>query len=191
MDVVDGKLWRPENHMFFSRTVHRLIRVIWQHRYVLVQGILAFQQPRFKSLGLLCVERNLKDHKQVSASQCDVIKDRYWGSIHRHEQRYITVCVQTLQREWRSSFKLMRDISNNCALQGSPKCHIKRFFVIFNFSLKTFCLKKLFDLSGFWWRTLYIYINYTRMIFKSNFPRNTREQLTWESFLIKIAKKAL
>jgi len=43
------------------------------------------------------------------------------------------------------------DVSNNCALQGSPKCHIKGFFVIFNFSLKIFCLKKLF---GFWWRTL-------------------------------------
>jgi len=41
----------------------------------------------------------------------------------------------------------MGDISNNCALQGVPKCHVKGFFVIFNFSLKTFCLKKLFDLS--------------------------------------------
>jgi len=44
-------------------------------------------------------------------------------------------------------------ISNNCALQESAKCHVKRFF-IFNFLLKTFYLKKLFDLSGFWWRTL-------------------------------------
>ena len=47
------------------------------------------------------------------------------------------------------SFKLMGDISNNCALQGSFKCYVKGFFVIFNFSLKIFCLKK-FDLSGFW-----------------------------------------
>ena len=31
-----------------------------------------------------------KSHKQVSASQCDVIKDRYWDSIRRYEQRYIT-----------------------------------------------------------------------------------------------------
>ncbi|KYM77918.1 hypothetical protein ALC53_11606, partial [Atta colombica] len=53
------------------------------------------------------------------------------------------------------AFKLMGNISNNCALQESPKCHVKGFFIIFNFSLKTFCLKKLFDLSGFWWRTLY------------------------------------
>jgi len=37
-----------------------------QRRYVLVQGILASQQPRFKSLGLLRMERSWKGHKQVS-----------------------------------------------------------------------------------------------------------------------------
>ena len=30
----------------------------------------------------------------------------------------------------------MGNISNNCALQESLKCHVKGFFVIFNFSLK-------------------------------------------------------
>jgi len=30
----------------------------------------------------------------ISASQCDVIKDRYWGSIRRHGQCYITACVR-------------------------------------------------------------------------------------------------
>jgi len=29
--------------------------------------------------------------------------------------------------------------------------------IIFNFSFKIFCLKKLFDLSGFWWHILHIY----------------------------------
>jgi len=48
----------------------------------------------------------------------------------------------------------MGDISNNCALQDdiykvALPSTIKRFFVTFNFSLKTFCLKKLFDFSGF------------------------------------------
>ena len=43
----------------------------------------------------------------------------------------------------RLSFKLMRDISNNYALQGSLKCHIKGFFIIFNFSLKIF-IKNMF-----------------------------------------------
>jgi len=52
----------------------------------------------------------------------------------------------------------MENISNNCALQGSSKCYVKGFFVIFNFSLKTFCFKKLFNLSGFWWRILYTHI---------------------------------
>jgi len=70
-----------------------------QCRYVLIQGILASQQSRFKSLGLLCMERSWKGHKQVSASQCDVIKDRYWGSICRHGQRYIAACIRTLQTE--------------------------------------------------------------------------------------------
>ena len=66
----------------------------------------------------------------------------------------------TLQRAWcyrpriETSFKLMGDISNNYAVQGSPKCHIKGFFIIFNFSLKTFfCLN--FSICGFWWCTLY------------------------------------
>jgi len=149
---------------------------------------------QIKSLGLLHMERIWKGHKSRHPNMTSL--------RIAIEAAFVGMDSATLQRAtenrdcygwwllWRL-FKLMRDISNNCALQGSPKCHIKRFFVIFNFSLKTFCLKKLFDLSGFWWRTLYIYINYTRMIFKSNFPRNTREQLTWESFLIKIAKKAL
>jgi len=55
-----------------------------QRRYVLVQGILVSQQPRFKSLRLLCMEYSWKDHKQVLAFQCDIIKDRYWGNIRRH-----------------------------------------------------------------------------------------------------------
>ena len=66
------KLWHLKDHMFFSRTVNRLIRVIQnslrQRRYVLVQGILASQQPRFKSLGLH-MGCSWKDYKQISASQ--------------------------------------------------------------------------------------------------------------------------
>jgi len=120
--------------------------------------ILASQQPRFKSLGLLGMERSWKGHKQVSASQCDIIKDLYWGSIRQHRQRYITMCMRTLQTENRGHHSLMGDISNNCALQGSPKCHVKGFFVIFNFSLKTFCLKKLFDFGDAPWYFLSIQI---------------------------------
>jgi len=71
----------------------------------------------------------------------------YWGNIRR--QRYIIACVRTSDREWRSSFK--GDLLNNCGLQESFNCHVKGFFVIFNFSLKTFYLKKLFNLSGLWW----------------------------------------
>jgi len=43
--------------------------------------------PEFKSLGLLRMKRSWKNHKQVLASQYDVIKDHYWGSIRRHGQR--------------------------------------------------------------------------------------------------------
>ncbi|KAG5345241.1 DYH1 protein, partial [Acromyrmex charruanus] len=45
--------------------------------------------------------------------------------------------------ERRPPFKLIGDMSNNCALQESPKCYVKGFFVIFSFSLKTFYLKKI------------------------------------------------
>ena len=58
---------------------------------------------------------------------------------------YHTVRANASDRDQKPSLKLMEDISNNCVLQGSPKCYVKEFFVIFNFLLKTFCLKKLFD----------------------------------------------
>jgi len=54
---------------------------------------------QIKSLGLLRMEHSWKGHKQVSASQCDVIKDHYWSSIRQHGQRYITACVRMLQTE--------------------------------------------------------------------------------------------
>ena len=57
---------------------------------------------QIKSLGLLRMERSWKGHKQVSASQCDLIRDCYWGSIRWHGQCYITACVRTLQTENRS-----------------------------------------------------------------------------------------
>jgi len=83
-----------------------------QRRYVLVQGILASQHPRFKSLGLLCMERNRKGHKQVPTSQCDVIKDRYWGSIRRHYN------VRANASDWEAVIQANGGyyISNNCAL---------------------------------------------------------------------------
>ena len=31
----------------------------------------------------------------TKSRQCDVIKDRYWGSIRRHGQRYITACFRS------------------------------------------------------------------------------------------------
>ena len=45
---------------------------------------------------------------------------------------------------------IMGDKGRIIVFRDPPSALEKRFFVIFNFSLKTFCLKKLFDLSGFW-----------------------------------------
>jgi len=73
---------------------------------------------------------NVIERVTNKSRQCDVIKDRYWGSIRRHGQRYITACVRTLQTKNRV---IQANISNNCALQESFKCHVKGFFVIFNF----------------------------------------------------------
>ena len=95
--------------------------------------ILPFQQPRFKSLGLLRMEHSWKSHRQVSYP--NVTSLRTAKVIFVDMDSYITACEPS-DREQRSSFELMGDILNNCALQGSsPKCHVKGFFVIFNFSV--------------------------------------------------------
>jgi len=83
-----------------------------QRRYVLVQRILASQHPRFKSFGLLCMKRSWKGHKQIPTSQCDVIKDRYWGSICRH----YNVRANASDREAIIQANGRYYISNNCAL---------------------------------------------------------------------------
>ena len=57
--------------------------------YVLIQGILPSQQPRFKSLGLLW--RSWKGHKQVSTSQCDVTRTAI-------EAAFVGMDSATLQR---------------------------------------------------------------------------------------------
>jgi len=67
-----------------------------QRRYVLIQGILSSQQPRFKSLGLL---RTIVERVTNKSRQCDVITDRYWRSIHQYGWRYIIACVRTFQTE--------------------------------------------------------------------------------------------
>jgi len=76
----------------------------------------------------------------------NVIKDAIEAAFV--DMRYIIACERFRLRM--KAVKLKENISNNCALQGSPKCHVKGFFVIFIFSLKTFCLKRLFNLSEFW-----------------------------------------
>ena len=55
--------------------------------------LLFWPQPRFKSLGLLRMERSWKSHK---SRHPDVIKD--WGSIRRTELHY-NVCANASDRE--------------------------------------------------------------------------------------------
>jgi len=82
----------------------------------------------------------LKGSQTSLGIPCDVIKDRYEVAA------FVGMDSATLQRACEcfrpriEAVKLM-DISNNCALQRSRKCHVKGCFVIFNFSLKTFYLK--------------------------------------------------
>jgi len=103
MDVVEtvasGKLY------VFSR-MYRLIWVISklalrQSRYV--WWILTSHSPDVNFLDYYVWNVNWKGHKQISVSQCDVIKDRC-NNIHRHGQRYITACM-TLQTENRDIFQ--------------------------------------------------------------------------------------
>ena len=73
--------------------------VVGQRRHVLVERILATQQPRFESFRLLRMGRGWKGHEQVQTSKRLIIESRYWRGIHRYGPWHIKAYLRTLQTE--------------------------------------------------------------------------------------------
>ena len=150
MDVV--KPWMKtvaSRRPYVFQPVHRFIRVIWFE--INFQTTSICFGPRNSGLP------NSPDLNPLNYYIWSVIERVTNKSWHPNvtslrtaiEAAFVSMDSATLQRACErfrieAIIQANRDISNNCALQRSSKCH-----VIFNFSLKTFCLKKLFDLSGF------------------------------------------
>jgi len=153
MDVV--KPWietvRPEDHVFQQDgTPAHMSHLIqnWLSDNVDMFWSKEFWPPNSPDLNPLDYMWSVVE--RVLASQCDIsLRTAIEAAFVGMDSATLQCACQRFKSRIEAIIQVNGDISNNCVLQGSPKCHVKGFSIIFNFSLKTFCLKKLFDLSGF------------------------------------------
>jgi len=121
--------------MFFSRMVHRSYEsfdsklALRQHRYVLIQEILAFpHSPDLNTLDYIwsVIKKVINKSRHPNVTSLRTAIEVAFIDMDSASLQLPCECFRP--RIEAIQWLLMEDISNNCVLYGSPKCHIKEFF---------------------------------------------------------------